>query len=41
MTPCPLITQTPLPCATGVHGQFPGRDFNPLDKTVVTANERF
>ena len=34
----PLITQTPLPCATGVHGQFPGRDFNPLDNTVVTAN---
>ena len=36
----PLITQTPLPCATGVHGQFPGRDFNPLDKAVVTANGR-
>jgi hypothetical protein len=34
----PLITQTPLPCATGVYGQFPGRDFNPLDKSVVTAN---
>jgi len=34
----PLITQTPLPCATGVHGQFPGRDFNPLDNSVVTAN---
>ena len=34
----PMITQTPLPCATGVHGQFPGRDFNPLDRAVVTAN---
>ena len=38
--PRPLITQTPLPLATGVHGQFPGRDFNPLDTTVVTANGR-
>jgi len=31
----PLITQTPLPCATGVHGQFPGRDSNPLDKQLL------
>lgn len=31
----PLITQTPLPCATGVHGQFPARDFNPLDKQLL------
>lgn len=34
-----LIAQTPpLPCATGVHGEFPRRDFNTLDKTVVPAN---
>jgi hypothetical protein len=31
----PLITQTPLPCATGVYGQFPARDFNPLDKQLL------
>ena len=31
----PLIAQTPLPCATGVYGQFPGRDFNPLDKQLL------
>jgi hypothetical protein len=36
----PMITQTPLPCATGGHGQFPARDFNPLDRAVVTANGR-
>ena len=31
----PLITQTPLSCATGAHGQLPGRDFNPLDKQLL------
>ena len=27
----PHVTTTPLPHTTGVYGQFPGRDFNPLD----------
>ena len=27
----PHVTTTPLPHATEVYGQFPGRDFNPLD----------
>ena len=27
----PRVTTTPLPHTTGVYGQFPGRDFNPLD----------
>lgn len=31
----PLITQTPLPSATGAYGQLPGRDFNPLDKQLL------
>jgi hypothetical protein len=33
----PSVARTPLPRATGVYGQFPGRDSNPLDQTVVTA----
>ena len=31
----PLITQTPLPRATKVNGQFLGRDFNPLDNRLL------
>ena len=31
------ITQILLHSATGVNEQFPGRDFNPLDKLPVTA----
>ena len=34
----PVLPQTPLPHATGAYGQFPKRDFNPLDFTTVTAN---
>jgi hypothetical protein len=30
-----LIAQTPLSPATGVYGQFPGRDFNPLDSQLL------
>ena len=33
----PSVARTPLPRATGVYGQFPGRDSNPLDQTVATA----
>ena len=33
----PPVARTPLPRATRVYGQFPGRDFNPLDQAVVTA----
>ncbi len=31
----PLITQTPLPRATKLNGQFLGRDFNPLDNRLL------
>lgn len=31
----PLITQTPLFRATEAHGQFLGRDFNPLAKLLL------
>jgi hypothetical protein len=31
----PRVTTTPLPHATGAHGQFPGRDFNPLDLLLL------
>src|SRR3989338_4076675 len=31
----PRITATPLPHATGAHGQLPGRDFNPLDLLLL------
>ena len=31
----PGITPAPLPHATGVYGQFPGRDFNPLDLLLL------
>jgi hypothetical protein len=31
----PLITQTPLPRATEMNSQFPGRDLNPLDKQLL------
>jgi len=33
----PTITRTPLLSTTRAYGQFPGRGFNPLDKSVVTA----
>jgi len=36
----PLITQTPLSWTTKVYGQLLGRDFNPLGRSVVTANGR-
>ena len=31
----PLITQAPLPRATRVYGQLPGRDSNPQDKRLL------
>ncbi|MEN9660052.1 MAG: hypothetical protein RL571_3517, partial [Pseudomonadota bacterium] len=31
----PLITQTPLFRTTEAHGQFLGRDFNPLAKLLL------
>ena len=31
----PCVTATPLPHATGAHGQLPGRDFNPLDLLLL------
>ena len=31
----PRVTTTPLPHATGAYGQFPGRDFNPLDTLLL------
>jgi hypothetical protein len=31
----PLVTQTPLPRVTGMNGQFPGRNLNPLDKQLL------
>ena len=31
----PRVTTTPLPHATGAYGQFPGRDFNPLDLLLL------
>ena len=31
----PRVTTTPLPHATGAHGQLPGRDFNPLDLLLL------
>ena len=37
----PLIAQTPLPCATGMHGQLPGRDFNPIDKQLLLRTDNF
>jgi hypothetical protein len=29
------VTTTPLPHATGTYGQFPGRDFNPLNLLLL------
>ena len=39
----PRVTTTPLPHATGAYGQFPGRDFNPLDTLLLlrTIRSRF
>jgi hypothetical protein len=31
----PRVTTTPLPHTTGAHGQFPRRDFNPLDLLLL------
>jgi hypothetical protein len=31
----PRVTTTPLPHATRAYGQFPGRDFNPLDLLLL------
>ena len=31
----PRVTTTPLPHATGAHGQLPRRDFNPLDLLLL------
>ena len=31
----PRVATTPLPHATGAHGQLPGRDFNPLDLLLL------
>lgn len=31
----PRVAATPLPHATGAHGQLPGRDFNPLDLLLL------
>ena len=31
----PRVTTTPLPHATGAYGQFPRRDFNPLDLLLL------
>jgi hypothetical protein len=37
----PRVAATPLPHATRVHGQFPGRDFNPLDGLLLLRTDRF
>ena len=37
----PRVTTTPLPHATGAYGQFPGRDFNPLDTLLLLRTDRF
>ncbi len=31
----PRVTTTPLPHTTGAYGQLPGRDFNPLDLSLL------
>jgi hypothetical protein len=36
----PRVTTTPLPHATGAYGQFPGRDFNPLDTLLLLRTVR-
>ena len=36
----PRVTTTPLPHATGAYGQFPGRDFNPLDILLLLRTVR-
>lgn len=36
----PSVSQTPLPSTTGAHGQFPGRDSNPLDKQLLLRTVR-
>ena len=36
----PLVTKTPLPHATEVYGQLPGRDFNPLDLLLLLRTVR-
>src|SRR3989338_6616334 len=37
----PRVTATPLPHATGAHGQLLGRDFNPLDLLLLLRTARF
>ena len=36
----PRVAATPLPHATGVHGQLPGRDFNPQDSLLLLRTVR-
>ena len=36
----PVLTTTPLPHATGVYGQLPRRDFNPLDLLLLLRTVR-
>src|SRR6266581_7353478 len=36
----PRVTATPLPHATGAHGQLPGRDFNPPDLLLLLRTAR-
>jgi hypothetical protein len=36
----PRVATTPLPHATGAYGQFPGRDFNPLDILLLLRTVR-
>ena len=36
----PPVARTPLPCATGVYGQLPGRNFNPLDIKLLLRTDR-
>src|SRR4030067_16674 len=36
----PRVTTTPLPHATGAHGQLPERDFNPLDLLLLLRTVR-
>src|SRR4051812_28786658 len=36
----PRVTTTPLPLATKAHGQFLGRDFNPLDSLLLLRTVR-
>ena len=36
----PRVTTTPLPHATKAHGQFLGRDFNPLDSLLLLRTVR-